>query len=143
MANESSLDALLDRALAAAFRAPAAPSDLRAQVLAAVARDHAANWEGRRRELENEHGHAIANLNARYLRRCRDALLAGFCVAVTMGLAVRPLSHWLAPYFDSLAPGIAGLLALSVGVLLGAVILQDLFGRRPQSLWPWRSRFGH
>ena len=136
MINETPLpktDPMLEGALAGAlaliFRAPAVPTDLRAQVLAAVVRDGEADWERRRHELKSRHRISIARLNARYLRGCRDALIAGSAVVITISLTVKPLSHGLAPFFDSAAPIIAGTAALGLGVLCGATILQDLFGR--------------
>jgi hypothetical protein len=126
---DPALEASLDGALAIAFRAPSAPADLRAHVLAAVARDRAPDWEHCRHELEKDYRSSIANLNARYLRRCRDALVAGSVIVITIGLAVKPLSHWLTQLFESSAPLVAGLVALSMGLFFGAIIMQDLFGR--------------
>jgi hypothetical protein len=79
--------------------------------------------------LEKDYRSSIANLNARYLRRCRDALVAGSVIVITIGLAVKPLSHWLTQLFESSAPLVAGLVALSMGLFFGAIIMQDLFGR--------------
>ncbi|HEY0747134.1 MAG TPA: hypothetical protein VGD63_10570 [Steroidobacteraceae bacterium] len=132
------LDASLDRALAAAFRAPATPSDLRAQVLAAVARDDAFDKGALRRQLENDYRISVAKLNSRYVRHCRDALLGISSIAAAIGFTVRPLSHWLAPFFANSAPIVAGVLALGMGLAVGTILLQYLLDgagiRRPSAL---------
>ena len=122
-------EAELDHALSIAFRAPLVPSELRAGVLAAVARDRPSDSQHCREELEKSHRASIANLNARYLRRGRAALLAAAVIVITIGSAVRPLALWLTPLFRHSAPIVAGVLALGTGFLFGAIILQDLFGR--------------
>ena len=126
---DPALETALDNALAIAFRAPVVPAELRAHVLAAVARDRTRDWEHCRHELEQDYRNSIADLNARYLRRCRDALAAGSVIVITSGLAVNPLSHWLTQFFASSAPLVAGSVALGMGLCFGVVILQDLFGR--------------
>jgi hypothetical protein len=124
---ESVRQAGLNAALAGAFPPPATPSDLRAGVLAAIAREPAVDWQAQRRNLQQEHRAAIAKLNQRYLRSCRDAVLVGACLLAALGLSIKPLSHGLAPFFANAAPMVAGFMALCVGVLCGAAILQDLF----------------
>jgi hypothetical protein len=122
------LEAALSQALAIALRPPAAPAELRAQVLAAVAREQVPDWQRARRDLESEYRRSIAALNARYLRRCRDALLAGLGVVLLIGLGVQPLARALRGLFEACAPLVAGLLALGVGLVYGAVLLRELFG---------------
>jgi hypothetical protein len=117
----------LDAALARAFPTPATPADLRAGVRAAIARERTLEWQARRDALEREHRAAMARLNQRYLRGCRDALLLGACLFAVLGLSIKPLAVWLTPIMAAAAPLVAGLIALSVGVLCGAAILQDLF----------------
>ena len=124
---DSARQAALNAALAGAFPPPATPPDLRAGVLAAIARERSFDRQACRRDLEREHRAAIARLNQRYLRRCRDAVLVGSCLLAALGFSIQPLSHWLAPFFADAAPMVAGLIALSVGVLCGAAVLQDLF----------------
>ncbi len=119
--------AALNAALAGAISAPSTPLDLRAGVRAAIAREPAVDWHAQRRHLQQEHSAAIAQLNQRYLRRCRDALLVGACLLAALGFSIKPLSQGLTPFFANAAPMVAGFLALSVGVLCGAAILQDLF----------------
>ena len=126
---DPAVDAKLDSALSIAFRTPPVPSELRAGVLAAVAREPPADSQHCREELEKSYRASIANLNARYLRRGRAALIAAAVIVITIGSAVRPLSLWLTPFFRNSAPIVAGVLALGTGFLLGAIILQDLFGR--------------
>ena len=116
----------LDRVLTAVLPRPWLPADLRAGVLAAIAREPVPNWQLRRQELEEEHHGAIAALNARYLRRCRDGLLAGSGLVATLGLLVRPVSVWLTPLFDHAAPTVAGALALGGGLLAGAFLMRSL-----------------
>jgi hypothetical protein len=123
---DPALEASLDRALAAVFQAPVVPSNLRAQVLAAVARDRAVDLEARRRQLENDYRISTAKLNARYVHYCRDALIGISGIAAAIGLTVKPLSHWLTPSFASAAPMAAGLLALGMGLAVAAIMLQDL-----------------
>jgi hypothetical protein len=119
--------AALNAALAGAFPPPATPPDLRAGVLAAIARARSFDLEACRRDLDREHRTAIARLNQRYLRRCRDAVLIGACLLAALGFSIQPLLHWLTPFFATAAPMVAGLITLSVGVLCGAAVLQDLF----------------
>jgi hypothetical protein len=119
--------AALNAALAGALRPPATPTDLRAGVLAAIARGSTIDWQARRRDLEREHRAAIAQLNQRYLRRGRDALLVGAGVLAALGFSIKPLSLWLTPVLADAAPMVAGVMALSVGVLCGAALLRDLF----------------
>jgi len=119
--------AALNAALAGALRPPATPSDLRAGVLAAIARAPAIDWQVRRRELEREHRAAIARLNRRYLRRGRDALLVGAGLLAALSFSIKPLSMWLTPFLADAAPMVAGVMTLSVGVLCGAALLRDLF----------------
>ncbi|MET0499864.1 MAG: hypothetical protein ABW106_16505 [Steroidobacteraceae bacterium] len=123
------LDHMLDHTLAAAFRAPEVPSDLRAHVMAAIARDRTPDEDRCRRELEKDYRDAIATLNAKYLRRCRDALVAGSVVVVMSGSAIGPLSLWLAQFFADSAPLVAGSMALGMGLFCGGIVLRDLFGR--------------
>jgi hypothetical protein len=130
------LEASLDRALAAFFRAPAVPSDLHARVVAAVARDR--DLKRTRHDLEKDYRIAIANLNARYLRRGRDVLLASLTIGMTNGLAVRPLSQWLTPFFAGSAPMAAGLMALGMGLFLGAILMHELVGPAPGRSRAWR-----
>lgn len=118
----------LDKVLTLALPKPTPPLELRASVLAAIARDQAPDWHRRRQALEDDYRAAITSLNARYVRRCRDALLAGSGLIATLGLFVRPVSAWLTPLFDSAAPMVAGALALGSGLLLGAFLMQNLFG---------------
>ncbi len=113
--------------LAGAFPPPVTPPDLRAGVLAAIARERPVDWQACRRALQGEHRAAIARLNQRYLRRSRDALLIGASLFAVLGLGIRPLSLALSAYFSNAAPMVAGLIALSVGVLCGAALLRDLF----------------
>ena len=126
---DPAVEAKLDSVLAIAFRTPLVPSELRAGVLAAVARDRPSDWQRCREELERNHRMAIANLNARYLRRCRTALVAAAVIVISIGSAVPALSLWLTPFFRNSAPIVAGVLALGTGFVFGAIILQDLFGR--------------
>jgi peptidoglycan/LPS O-acetylase OafA/YrhL len=127
LGSDSARQAALNAALAGAFPPPATPPELTAGVLAAIAREPATDWQARRRALEQEHRAAISGLNRRYLRRCRDALLVAACLLVVLGYSIRPLSDWLTPFFVQAAPMIAGCMALAVGVLCGAAMLQDLF----------------
>jgi hypothetical protein len=120
------LDAAVDRALASALRKPAVPADLRAQVMAAVARECVPDWQQSVRALEDDRRRAIAALNARYLRRCRDALLGALVLCITIDSGMKPLIHWLAGFFSGAAPLIAGALALGLGVACGALFLRDL-----------------
>ncbi len=124
----SALEASLDAALAKALRAPAVPSDLRARVLAAVARESTVDRERSRAELAHSYANSIAALNARYLRRCRDGVLVVGPIIATFSMAVRPLSQWLNPASAGTALIAAGLLALVLGITFSAVVLQDLFG---------------
>lgn len=142
MVNESlpetnaALQGALDGALATAFRAPKVPPELRAHVLAAVARERTPDWARRRQEWEQHYRSSIADLNARYLRRCRDAVLAGAVIVVATGLAVKPLLQWLTQFFTSSAPLVAGALALGAGVFCGVIVMRDLFGRLQGTKWP-------
>lgn len=122
----AALQGALDGALASAFRAPEVPLGLHAHVLAAVARERTPDWERRRQQWERHYRSSIADLNARYLRRCRDAVLAGAVIVVATGSAVKPLLQWLTQFFASSAPLVAGALALGTGLLFGAIILRDL-----------------
>jgi hypothetical protein len=124
MVNESR-DAALDRALAQALAVPEVPADLRAAVFAAIAREPIIDWQQQRRDLEKEHRRSLSVLNARYLRRGRDALLAASGAVVLIGLAVKPLSHWLTPLFNVAAPLVAALIALGAGVVSLALILRE------------------
>jgi hypothetical protein len=125
--SDSVREAALNAALAQTLRAPATPSDLRAGVLAAIARERPTDWQTCRRELELEHRVAIAALNRRYLRRCRDALLLVSGLLTALGFCIKPLSQWLTPFFADAAPMVAGLMTLAMGGALGAAILRDLF----------------
>jgi hypothetical protein len=124
---DSARQAALNAALADAFPPPATPPELTAGVLAASAREPASDSQAQRRALEQEHGAAICALYRRYLHRCRDALLAAARLLMVLGYSIRPLSDWLTPFFAKAAPMIAGCMALAVGVLCGAAMLQDLF----------------
>jgi hypothetical protein len=126
MVNES-LESALDSALAEAFPAPEVPADLRASVLAAIAREPRIDWLQQRRDLELEHQRSLAALNSRYLRRGRDAMLAASSAAILIAFAVRPLSDWLTPFFNVAAPLVAGLIALGAGVVSLAIILREFF----------------
>jgi hypothetical protein len=129
LGSDSARQAALNAALAGAFPPPGTPAELTAGVLAAIAREPSTSttWQAQRRALEREHRAAIAGLNRRYLHRCRDALLVAACMLVVLGYSIRPLSDWLTPFFAKAAPMIAGCMALAVGVLCGAAMLQDLF----------------
>jgi hypothetical protein len=118
--------AALEAALAGAFPPPATPAELHAGVLAAIARERF-DWQARRRDLEDEHRAAIAQLNRRFLHRSRDALLICASLFAALGLGFQPLCHGLTSYFDDAAPMVAGLISLSLGMLCGAAILRHLF----------------
>jgi hypothetical protein len=122
------LEAALSQVLAKALRPPAEPAELRARVLAAVARERIPDWQRARRDVEIEYRGSIAALNARYLRRCRDALLAGLGVVLLIGLGIQPLVRALHGLFEASAPLVVGLLALGLGVVYGAVLLREIFG---------------
>jgi hypothetical protein len=117
----------LNNALAASLTPPATPADLRAGVLAAIAREPSQDWEAGRRELQRMRRAAITELNWRYLRRCRDAILLGAGILAVLGFGIKPLSVWLTPFLANAAPMVAGCIALCIGVLCGTVIFQDLF----------------
>jgi hypothetical protein len=123
---ETMRHAALNGLLADAFQAPQVPKDLSAQVFAAIARDRVADRQQVRVRLEIEYRRAISTLNGGYLRRCRDAAIAGSLIVVVLGSAVRPLATSLGGQLSSLAPLLAGMGALGVGVLLGGIVMQDL-----------------
>lgn len=124
---EPARHAALNTALAAVLTPPATPPDLRAGVLAAIAREPSQDWQAQRQALQRGRRTAIAALNRLYLRRCRDAILVGTSLLAVLGFSIKPLSVWLTPFLANAAPLAAGLIALGVGVLCGAVLLQDLF----------------
>jgi regulator of extracellular matrix RemA (YlzA/DUF370 family) len=136
----SDLETALERALENALRAPAVPAELHARVLAAIAREAAPDWQRARRELEDEYRRSIAALNARYLRRGRDVLLAGSTLVILIGLGVEPLAQALRGLFETAAPLVAGVLALGMGLVCGAVLVQELCGRRSDGM-PRARRF--
>jgi hypothetical protein len=118
--------AALDSALSEALRPPPTPGELRAGVLAAIAREAPVDIEARRRELTQEYAAAVAQLNRQYLRRCRDALLLGASLLTAADLSIEPLSRGLAPFFADSAPLIAGCVVLALGALCGGALLREL-----------------
>ena len=129
-AAESARAAALNAALAHALRPPAAPPGLRAGVLAAIAREHPVDYQAARRELEQQHRAAIAQLNRSYLRHCRDALLLGASLLAVVDLSIEPLSQRLAPFCAAAAPTVAGCAVLAVGASCGAILLRELFSAK-------------
>jgi hypothetical protein len=129
MADEEDSERLaaLNAALARTLRPPATPPELRAGVLAAIARERPLDTQAARRELEQQYRAAIAQLNRYYLRRCRDALLLGAGLLAVLDTSIAPLSQRLVPYFADAAPMVAGCLVLAAGALCGRTLLRELF----------------
>jgi hypothetical protein len=119
--------AALDSALAGALHPPTTPPELRAGVLAAIARERPIDIQASRRELEQQYRAAIAQLNRYYARRCRDALLLGAGLLAVVDTSIAPLSQRLVPYFADAAPMVAGCLVLAAGALCGAALIRELF----------------
>ena len=117
----------LDAALAAALPPPRTPPDLRAGVLAAIARERPVDHQAAREELEQQYRAAIASLNQFYVRRCRDGLLLGSGLLAAVGFGIEPLSQGLAPLLAGAAPMAAGATMLILGATCGAALMRDLF----------------
>jgi hypothetical protein len=113
-------------ALAQTLRAPPTPADLRAGVLAAIAREQPIDLAAARRELERDYRAAVAGLKRFYVRRCRDAVLSGSGLLAVVGFSIAPLSHRLSPMFAAAAPMVAGFAMLGVGTLCGALLWREL-----------------
>ena len=112
-------------ALARALQPPPTPADLRACVIAAIARERPVDLMAERRELEAQHRAALNGLNRHYLRRGRDALLLGSGLLALLGFSIGPLSHRLAPLCNDAAPTVAGFAMLLVGTVGGAILWQE------------------
>jgi hypothetical protein len=128
----SPVDEMLDQALSRHLKAPQLPSDFRAHVLAAVARVRAPSEAQARQELERVRTAALAELNRRYLRYCRDALLVGLTLSVVISFGMRPLTLWLMQFFSDAAPLVAGVLILGAGVLVGLAFKDLIWARQAQ-----------
>jgi hypothetical protein len=125
---DSEWNRALDAALRRALPPPALPSQFRARLQSALAREADQDLPAARSRLEREQRERLAELEAGYLRLRRRTLGNLVGGAFAAGVAVALALPWLRESFGANAP-----LALSgVGVLIGLAIgMAFLKGRHP------------
>jgi|ERR1700683_2521538 len=123
---ESDWNRALDAALERALAPPALPSQFRARLQSALAREGDANLSGARARLEREQRERLAELEAGYLRLRRRTLGNLVGGAFAAGVAVALALPWVRESFGDDAP-----LALSgVGTVVGLAIGIAFWARR-------------
>lgn len=113
-------DSPLDAALAHALTRPAVPTQFRAHLQAALARESDAKLSSVRSRFEREHRERLADLEAGYYwlrRRTLAALIGG---AFAAGVAVPIVLPWFSEQFGSYAPAALAAVGAAVGLCLGA-----------------------
>jgi hypothetical protein len=123
---ESEWNRALDAALKRALAPPALPSQFRARLQSALAREGEPNLSGARARLEREQRERLAELEAGYLRLRRRTLGNLVGGAFAAGVAVALAMPWVRESFGDDAP-----LALSgVGTVVGLAIGIAFWARR-------------
>jgi len=121
-------DPALDDALIRALPPPALPAGFHVRLQAAMAAEAAHDLACQRRQLEEEHARRMAALERGYVRLKRDTLATVLAVAFTAGAVVQWGVPWLHATLGVDLSELVPLLALAVGVVVGAGVWVDRFG---------------
>lgn len=121
-------DPALDDALTRLLPPPALPAGFHARLQAAHAAEAAHDLARQRRELENEHARRLAALERGYVRLKRDTLMTVLAMAFTTGA----VAHWALPWLrETLGVDLSELvplLAVAIGMAVGAGVWVERFG---------------
>lgn len=120
---------ILDRALAACIAVPPLPDAFRSRVVAAVLTEQLESFAQRREQLEAEHAQELARLRRRHVVLQRDTLVLVTACAFAAGICAQMVLPWLHSRFALDGTLTASLIALSIGLLAGASVWTQRFGR--------------
>ncbi|HEV8690444.1 MAG TPA: hypothetical protein VGQ91_09130 [Ideonella sp.] len=123
-------DDALDSALAAALPVPPLPAGFDARLRRTLASEAAGDLARLRRRLEEEHARELAALRSGYVRLRRDTLATVLGVAFAAGAAVAWAVPWLREQQGVDLSTLLPLLAVAIGMAVGAGVWVDRFG------WP-------
>ena len=121
-------DPALDDALSRALPPPALPAGFHARLQAAMAAEAAHDLARQRRELEEEHARRLAALERGYVRLKRDTLATVLAAAFTAGAVVQWGVPWLHATLGIDLSSLVPLLALVIGLTVGAGVWVERFG---------------
>lgn len=127
----SAQDEALDLALTASLRPPALPLGFRAGLMAAIARDAAADAQARRLALEAEHAAGQALLRQGFVRLRREVLAWALALAFAAGGAASVVLPWLAAAWGTDVLTLAPFAAAGTVLLLVVLVWLDR--------WDWIS----
>ncbi len=125
---DSDWDRALDAALVRTLLPPAIPSQFRAQLRAALAREGLATLARARSRLEREHRERLAELEAGYLRLRRRTLGTLIGGAFAAGAAVALALPWLQASFGPHAPLALGAVGAVIGLAIGTASWVERLG---------------
>ncbi|WP_374563430.1 hypothetical protein [Ideonella sp.] len=121
-------DPALDDALSRALPPPALPAGFHARLQAAMVAEAAHDLAQQRRELEEEHARRLAALERGYVRLKRDTLATVIAAAFTAGAVVQWGVPWLHATLGIDLSSLVPLLALVIGLAVGAGVWVERFG---------------
>lgn len=121
-------DPALDDALIRALPPPALPAGFHARLQAAMAAEAVHDLARQRRELEEEHARRLAALERGYVRLKRDTLATVLAAAFTAGAVVQWGVPWLHTTLGIDLSSLVPLIALVVGLTVGAGVWVERFG---------------
>ena len=119
----------LDRALAACIVAPALPVAFRSNVVAAVLTDQLQSFAVRRQQLEAEHAQERVLLRKGHIVLKRDTLVLVAACAFAAGACAQMVLPWLNSHLELDSTVTAPLLALLIGLVAGASVWTQRFGK--------------
>jgi hypothetical protein len=119
----------LDKSLQHAYSPPVVPQRFRAALMEKVLREQMALVESRKDELEHEYAQAIAQLRRSHVRMKRDTLALIIGVAFAAGACADVALPWIQSLLGADGAAAMPLLALLIGVVSGASVWWDRFGK--------------
>lgn len=122
------LDQRLDQALARTLVAPPLPAGFHARLRDAVVSEMAGELARQRRVLEEEHRRELATLRSGYVRLRRETLAVVLAVAFTGGVVVTWAAPWLRVVLGVDLSLLLPLVAVSIGMAVGAGVWVERFG---------------
>jgi hypothetical protein len=119
----------LDRALAICITAPKLPDAFRSRVVSAVLTEQLQSFALRRQQLEAEHAQELARLRQGHVALKRDSLVLVAACAFAAGTCAQMVLPWLHSQFELDSTLTASLSALLIGLVAGASVWTQRFGK--------------
>lgn len=121
-------DRRLDQALVHALAPPPLPTGFHARLHDAVVAEMAGELARQRRQLEEEHHRELAALRSGYVRLRRETLAVVLAAAFTGGVVVTWAAPWLRAWLGVDLSLLMPLVAVSLGMAVGAGVWVERFG---------------